>query len=428
MNNSELDNIIFFVTNIFGTYIIYRYLRIFFSDLSKNKLAEFFSYLGYYIIISLTPLVISDTYINFILELMLLFFISLNYKSSIRKKILVTFLIYAILLAVESFVTVLILVVKFDHPNYSNIIILLATKIISFVIALAFGNFKYVKNDIRIPLYRWISILFFPLGSLILFYVIISEPNKNNILVALIILLLFNLLMFYVYEILNREHQIAIEYKMKENEAALFFQKSMQYERQLEVMNVFHEKIRMIKHNYNNDLIVLKNLMLSPKKDDALKYLKDMEMAISNKVMYSNSGNIAVDSLLNYKLSEAEDFDIKLTLNIKIPIILNITANDLSVILGCILDNAIEALYEAKDKVLDIDIGYDRGVLYICMCNSYASKLLSVGSTYDTTKQDKQNHGLGLTSVRLIVEKYNGELLINDSDGFFSVNLMIYDR
>lgn len=424
---SDLYNVMYLIFNIFGTYIIYRYMGIFFYDSNVNRRLELFSYISYYIIISAAHLLISDSYLNLILNLFLFFFISLNYDSSLKKKMFVSLLIYAILLAIESFIVILIYLLNFCNESFRTIMALLSVKIISLIMALVCNNVRYVKNDFKIPFYKWFSILFFPIGSLVLFYIIISEPNKYNILIALIILLLFNSLIFYIYEIMNREYQKDIEFRQKEKEAELLMQKSIQYERQLEVMNTFQEKIRMIKHNYNNDLIILDSLIRKNNSEDAVKYIEDMKVESLSSGMYVNTGNIAVDSLLNYKLATAEKIGAQIKIKVKIPTTLKILNNDMSIILGCLLDNAIEALAKVEDKLMGIDIGYDRNIIYISVYNSYVGDLFVENNNYITTKTDKESHGLGLASVKFIVDKYNGEMIITPLNGLFLVDIMLYE-
>ena len=45
----------------------------------------------------------------------------------------------------------------------------------------------------------------------------------------------------------------------------------------------------------------------------------------------------------------------------------------------------------------------------------------------NTWKRDKENHGLGLQSVRKIVDKYNGIITCEDKNTFYEVNLIMWD-
>jgi len=61
-------------------------------------------------------------------------------------------------------------------------------------------------------------------------------------------------------------------------------------------------------------------------------------------VLYSTSGNIVVDSIINYKLRSISDWNVAVTVDIVIPTELPIEIVDLSTILTNLLDNAVQAL------------------------------------------------------------------------------------
>ena len=74
----------------------------------------------------------------------------------------------------------------------------------------------------------------------------------------------------------------------------------------------------------------------------------------------------------------------------------------MTVILGNLLNNAVEALQQTEKKVLIITIKFNKGVIRIDIENSY-------NSTYKR-KRDGREHGIGLLSVTNTLEKYHGTL------------------
>ena len=73
-----------------------------------------------------------------------------------------------------------------------------------------------------------------------------------------------------------------------------------------------------------------------------------------------------------------------------------------------------------------------RGVLLVEVENSFRQDGLVRKSgirakeVYATTKKDKENHGIGLYSVRKMVEKYNGIMEVHPKGNLFCVKLMLY--
>jgi sensor histidine kinase regulating citrate/malate metabolism len=98
---------------------------------------------------------------------------------------------------------------------------------------------------------------------------------------------------------------------------------------------------------------------------------------------------------------------------------------DCSVILGNLLENAIDAALKSKERFLSLDIRYTKGILRILVCNSYDENLKKKGSRFLTTKLQKEGHGIGLQSVRQIVNQHHGEMEIR-TDERFCVSVLLY--
>lgn len=105
--------------------------------------------------------------------------------------------------------------------------------------------------------------------------------------------------------------------------------------------------------------------------------------------------------------------------HIVLPEELQVNSFDLTVILGNLLDNALNALKEAKVKQLNIDINYSIGMIVIKIENTFAN----ISSKYD----DPEKHGYGLISVRTSLEKYNGKLQNNIVDDKYVVKAVLYN-
>ncbi|MPM85063.1 hypothetical protein SDC9_132140 [bioreactor metagenome] len=118
---------------------------------------------------------------------------------------------------------------------------------------------------------------------------------------------------------------------------------------------------------------------------------------------------------------------IKSEISLKVPDKLNIRPFDLSVVLGNLLDNAIEAAAKAEEKVVRVNAELERNVLYINIANSFDGKLNYKDGKLDSTKTDNEKHGIGLNSVMKSVENYNGTMSIHHSDNMFFADVLIYN-
>ena len=99
-----------------------------------------------------------------------------------------------------------------------------------------------------------------------------------------------------------------------------------------------------------------------------------------------------VDGFINIKLDEAEKYGTEITTDISVSQDLRLNAKDVSIILGNLLDNALQALSHVDDKRkkrLSIQMREDSGYLYIRIVNSHNEKLRRKGKGFQTTKRNK---------------------------------------
>ena len=93
------------------------------------------------------------------------------------------------------------------------------------------------------------------------------------------------------------------------------------------------------------------------------------------------------------------------------------------------LDNAIRAvrhIAEEERRVIGVNVNRVRQFATIQIRNYYEDRLLfAAGELPETTKKDRENHGLGLKSIQYIVEKYRGTLSVHPEENVFNLNIMI---
>jgi sensor histidine kinase regulating citrate/malate metabolism len=176
-----------------------------------------------------------------------------------------------------------------------------------------------------------------------------------------------------------------------------------------------------------NHLILLNSLVEENEYDEASKVISQITGAIDVKNEYAQSGNITVDSILNFNLQEAINKGISVSLELNIPERLNITPFDMSVILGNLLDNAINASSRLeKDKRLDLKIDYKRGRLFINLSNTYNGILNYKGDKLITSNKDKEAHGIGMKNINAVLDKYDGVMEIDHTENIFTTIILLY--
>ncbi|WP_198018510.1 sensor histidine kinase [Sedimentibacter sp. B4] len=335
-------------------------------------------------------------------------------------------LIYIILISIESIVALMFGFLDFSvfskNNEFSSIAGVIIVKILLYIAALFINNYKNIKNKTVIPYSYWFAIFFIPIMSLFIILTIIEMASDNvyKIVFVIVSLLFVNFFVFYLYDNLSVQQEERYE-KLR------LFQQNNYYQKQFELMKVSLKSTRSFKHDMKNHLAVLKLLFEKNEYNEAMKHIEQMTDAIITAKEYAQSGNVIIDSILNYKLQEAVHNGISVSLELNIPEQLNITSFDMSVILGNLLDNAINACSKLeKDKRLDIKIKYKRGRLITKISNTYNGNLKYIGDNLITSNEDKENHGIGIKNIKFVLDKYNGEMEIEHTEDVFTVILLMY--
>ncbi len=191
------------------------------------------------------------------------------------------------------------------------------------------------------------------------------------------------------------------------------------YRHQMELMEQSQAQIRFLRHDMKNHLLHMHQLLHEHDDKRLNDYLQETAAHLSVSHEFVRSGNRDIDSLLNYKLLTAKQLGTEITTDIAIPLDLQITSFDVNVILGNLLDNAIEALQNCEDRRLLISLRYDAGILSILLQNTCMQEppAFSVKG---------QGHGLGLHSVRHALEHYHGQLKTDYHDQVFTASAVLY--
>lgn len=237
--------------------------------------------------------------------------------------------------------------------------------------------------------------------------------------VFVFVLLFFDIVMFKVYVMYQEQNQMKRMKQEAINQLEI-------YDRQIHEKQKVMDEVRKTKHDMKNNMIYLQNL-LKVNPEEAEKYLEKYIGDTTEKTEeFSKSGNLPVDAVLNYKNMIAKSKGINIILEQQIPIDLPYKDSDICIILGNLLDNAIEAVESSRNKEIRVYIMYFRHKFKIKVSNYYEGQLKKDGSgDYVTGKGDKINHGLGLKSVRTIVESYGGLMEISSEDFIFQVSILI---
>ena len=165
-----------------------------------------------------------------------------------------------------------------------------------------------------------------------------------------------------------------------------------------EVQNIY-KTMRGWRHDYHNHIQTL--LALLGDEEKTKEYLLNLNHDLTSVDTVIKTGNVMIDAILNSKLSLIKSKKIKVNAKAVVPPELNISEIDLCVIIGNLLDNAMEACVqqqEEEERFIRVFIGILKGQLYISVSNSVGGDIKKADKYYLSTKSST-NHGFGLMRI-----------------------------
>ena len=416
-----LDFMICALTNLFRIFLIGRCASIFLGvDVDKKK--KHIVYGCFFVINTVLFWEFHTVWINMICNLMGIGAIVWLYTKSVRTNLFITGTIYLVNCGCDVAATSLFVNYR-DGGAYNQIYAVISFFLI-FMCELVIEKMITIHKDAEDA--QNISLVLMPICSIIVITLLIYTDTCTDIGLTIVSigLLIANFLMLYLYNLLL--HSISQQYEMEMLKTQL-----QAYANQLNVVLRGEEKIKALRHDIKHHL---SELMLLANKHDVAeiqKYIDEMNSFLKNPNEIVASGNLEIDSVLNFMLQKAEK-ELK-TVDIKVMLPEKVRHSfDINVMLGNLLENAIEAAGKTENKYLSVHIKLKRGILKVKIENSFESSgiLCEEQNRKDTilktTKPFTEQHGIGLKNVKKIVEKYNGTMAVTAQESIFCVNLLLY--
>jgi two-component system, LytTR family, sensor histidine kinase AgrC len=230
-------------------------------------------------------------------------------------------------------------------------------------------------------------------------------------------------LMLFIYFLAesNQRH-------MKKNyeERAAQYQNMVLSKQVSEVQNIYMT-MRGWRHDYHNHLQTLKAHLKMNLIEEAKEYLDKLELDLDSIHNLIESGNVNLDAILNSKLSLALKENIDIKFKAEVPTLLTVSDIDLCVLIGNLIDNAVEACEQITEleeqRFIRLYIGVLKKQLYVSITNSTKEAIRKLDEEYITTKRG--NHGHGLKRINKIVEKYEGYINRKNEPGVFVTEILL---
>lgn len=182
------------------------------------------------------------------------------------------------------------------------------------------------------------------------------------------------------------------------------------------------EKIRRLYHDIKNHIACIHGSHRESNKRE--KYINSLKLEIDKLNLGFNTGNEVLDVILNNKSEVCKDYYIDLKVFMDFSKVNFMEYFDICTIFANCIDNAIEACRKVKNKeerYISLKGNYINNFYVVKIENS---KINKKNNKLITDKKDKFLHGLGLKNIKLALEKYEGELIIEDLGKKFILKML----
>lgn len=305
--------------------------------------------------------------------------------------------------------------------NSTRIISVIITKIILFYVSRMLLRHKY-KNPLDTQ--AWVMLILIPVISVIsLSALMLAALNhseiSNYIICGMAGILIANIITYYLFSALNKNY----ETKLKLN---LLEQNNKNAVKNLENANAFVQQMKAARHDMKNQLLIISGYIDNAKYDEAKKYIESLtESYLPDMQDFISSDNEAFDAIANSKIAVCNQKGIYIEIKEMKNSLKDFDKTDTGVLFGNLLDNAIEAAEKTKSRRITVDVQTKGAYLSVLVTNSIETSVIGSNSELNTTKPDKELHGIGIKSIREIVKKYDGMIQFFEENGEFCCHIML---
>ena len=349
-------------------------------------------------------------------------------------KSVVLALLYQGLLLVIDYFTLLICAPFFQDVSEISLsrgsFIIALGKMVLFLVVLLIR--KYMGNDASDMMSEteWLRFIVFPVFTICIIAAMISVPEnitsqKQEKIYFVIAFGLagMNIVVFYlIHDILEREA------KIRENKGF-----RLQAKNQMSMYDSIsenYEKQRKQAHEYRNQIECIDALVKREKYEELRKYIYQLRGNLGEEIDFIHTNHAIINAVLNTKYREMISKNIVFVFRINDLSKIQLSDEDIVVILSNLLNNAIEACEICqKKKVIRLKFVLEEEFLVLSVKNTYEHEIIYKGDQIQTSKkEDGEEHGIGIKNIKETVNKYGGRYTVKENGNEFCFSIIIPHR
>lgn len=258
-------------------------------------------------------------------------------------------------------------------------------------------------------------------------YIMILTNFQSNIIILLSIICISMIviagIVWFMIARINKDNEIKTKLLLSEQKANL-------YEQNIISSNSQIETIKLLKHDMKNNILCIDALIEEENYDEAHNICHSLTNKYTSIGTIVNTENYLLNAVLNVEIEKAKSYEIPIKLSITNDLKMFKNSSDIISLIGNILDNAISYLSKNKVKNNEINFstGYEGSYSIIKCRNNILDSVLFNNPSLKTDKEDKDNHGKGITIINSIAHKYNGDVIIKERNKEFIITVILDNR
>lgn len=258
-------------------------------------------------------------------------------------------------------------------------------------------------------------------------YIMILTNFQSNIIIFLSIICISMIviagIVWFMIARINKDNEIKTKLLLSEQKANLYEQNIISSNNQIET-------IKLLKHDMKNNILCIDALIEEENYDEAHNICHSLTNKYTSIGTIVNTENYLLNAVLNVEIEKAKSYEIPIKLSITNDLKMFKNSSDIISLIGNILDNAISYLSKNKVKNNEINFstGYEGSYSIIKCRNNILDSVLFNNPSLKTDKEDKDNHGKGITIINSIAHKYNGDVIIKERNKEFIITVILDNR
>ena len=385
-------------------------------------------------------LVVLALYNKFIIKQILVIvaiamFMSVYVKVKLIKSIVLSLLFQGLLLSIDylTFWVNISLFKSIADINKSYLIgasmIVVMAKLVLFMTVVIIRKKTGDKTADVLSNADFLRFMFFPISTVFTIIALIdtsgngANQRQNDVFLAIsLCLACMNILLFYlINDILKREIRV--------RESDIFRLRAKNQTDMYRSISENFVKQRRRTHEYKNQILCIESLINTENYAELKNYIKNISGHLSTELDYIKTNNVIVDAILNSKYRETLEKGIIFIFQLNDLSKINLSDEDIVVILSNLLSNAIEACekYSGK-KVIKLKFIKEGDDIIISVKNTYNGELeIRDGEIQSSKLTDNDERGIGIKNIIDVIEKYQGSYTIQNDKEEFYFSIMLPD-